>query len=506
MCGLVGVYRPKQAGQHQAKEKDMFTTMLYGDYVRGKDSTGVHVAYLPKMSDTEAVSAIYKRNVAVYDYMFLPGYTNLLRAGAAPRLLQGHNRAATRGAVNNHNAHPFREGNIILTHNGTLHNERALPDNEYFSTDSNLIAHLINEKGLEETLNLIEGSYALTWWNTEEQSFNMVRNSQRPLFYANLAHGNSLVYASEEGLIRWAAEHHDIVLEDETDDQLGTVYSIDPATHFKWQGDLEPEVTTIDIKPKQKNYGKNTRTYSANVSNINKHRATNEANEVKLDAVKEVLTDLIGERIPVVIGSVKAVVNGDNSATGKQALTCAVEREYFTAVIPECRDIEVIGRATTEMSMQKVADNLGVVWIATLRDYTVFQQGSRIILLLKDPVPVPKYDISQSLEALSEEKKSTDPEGEEQAIDALLPAPSGYRAKSYPNNEHVKGPGGIYIPATDYHLLCQSGCASCGRELDSDDAEGLVWVHQDYPVCAECVSEDRDTLLDQNFYRFGFED
>ena len=76
--------------------------------------------------------------------------------------IMGHTRYPTTGAVTKENAHPFEVGNIILAHNGMVHNHEEL-DKKYdrkCAVDSMHFAHHIAE-GREVTD--IEGYGALEW-------------------------------------------------------------------------------------------------------------------------------------------------------------------------------------------------------------------------------------------------------------------------------------------------------------------------------------------------------
>src|SRR4051812_28283409 len=94
MCGLVGI-----AGQMTAKDDAIIKRLLMYDYFRGPDSTGLAAirgngdVYLAKLASDP---------VTLFD-------TGKFKAAISSisRVYMGHNRSATRGAVNNYNAHPI---------------------------------------------------------------------------------------------------------------------------------------------------------------------------------------------------------------------------------------------------------------------------------------------------------------------------------------------------------------------------------------------------------------
>jgi hypothetical protein len=109
------------------------------------------------------------------------------------------------------NAHPFRQGAIVGAHNGTIHHglDKLPGDKEKLqgTTDSEkLYLALSTGAKLQEVIDKVTGAAALTWWNSEDRTFNLYRNAQRPLFYCwNKASGN-MYYASEKWMIEKAAE------------------------------------------------------------------------------------------------------------------------------------------------------------------------------------------------------------------------------------------------------------------------------------------------------------
>lgn len=183
MCGLVGV-----AGHLDKDTKDMFQQLLYIDALRGVHSTGIIKA-------SNFTHSLFKKAVMPSEFLQYKQVDAMFASHGT--VLAGHNRHATKGAINSVNAHPFEHGKITGMHNGTLSNQKLLPDHERFDVDSENIVHSLNELGVMETVAKIDGAAALVWWNSEEKSLNFWRNAQRPLFFAHSTDGTSFLWASE---------------------------------------------------------------------------------------------------------------------------------------------------------------------------------------------------------------------------------------------------------------------------------------------------------------------
>lgn len=196
MCGLVGVVCKRPNG-FTKEHQDIFSTLLFVDTFRGKDATGVFcvsnegdvyvakdVGYAPRFMGTREYEEAQRR---------------AWNRGAA---LIGHNRAATRGKVDDMNAHPFNvDNNIVLVHNGTMRgNHRKHADVE---VDSHAIAHLIHEKGnVTDALNGIDAAYALIWYDVAKGELNMIRNDERPLYWMEL--DDAWIWSSETSMLEFA--------------------------------------------------------------------------------------------------------------------------------------------------------------------------------------------------------------------------------------------------------------------------------------------------------------
>jgi hypothetical protein len=94
----------------------------------------------------------------------------------------GHGRYATRGSINEKNAHPFEEGDWVLVHNGTVYGLKTGGQGEP-EVDSHALVIQINEVGLKEALLSIDGAYAIIAYNKATEKFYAAHNKERPLHY-----------------------------------------------------------------------------------------------------------------------------------------------------------------------------------------------------------------------------------------------------------------------------------------------------------------------------------
>jgi predicted glutamine amidotransferase len=209
MCGLVGIYSSNMLAKH----KDVLAAMLYLDTWRGRDSTGV--AAIRHNTDT----AVLKATIPGYEFVEGPKLDQHLKLNDF--LWLGHNRFGTVGKNVKTNSHPFMIDDddgaclVVGAHNGTLKNKHVLIDHARFGTDSEALYNNIAVEGLEKTIEKVEGAWALTYYDHLEEELRVLRNKERPLFYAFEEGKKTLVWASEMWMIRVACSRYDLQLQDD---------------------------------------------------------------------------------------------------------------------------------------------------------------------------------------------------------------------------------------------------------------------------------------------------
>lgn len=195
MCGLVGI-----AGKLSAQDHKIFKQLLIADQFRGVDSTGVAAI-------KGGVANTYKSAVIAGDYVRHKAFDSLLQWNMSA--LIGHNRAATAGAVNSVNAHPFTHDHITLVHNGTL-TDYPITGADKFDVDSEAVCYAIAKDGWEAVLPKLTGAYVLVWHDATDDTLHFAGNGKRS-FSVAFANGK-LYWASEKLMLQWILDRNKVTV------------------------------------------------------------------------------------------------------------------------------------------------------------------------------------------------------------------------------------------------------------------------------------------------------
>jgi len=211
MCGIVSIIRKDSKKSLYKNETDIFKQMLYADALRGWDSTGIASIQMNGQvkvtKDACPPASLFHRHP---DHEWIHGNLALI----------GHNRASTKGKTNKENAHPFQEEHITLVHNGTLRFHHHLKNVE---VDSHAITHSFVERGVKDTLEQLDGAYALVWHDAKTNLIHAARNHERPLHL--LETEELYILSSEQGLANWICNRNNIKVKKQQLLTEGLIYS-----------------------------------------------------------------------------------------------------------------------------------------------------------------------------------------------------------------------------------------------------------------------------------------
>jgi glucosamine 6-phosphate synthetase-like amidotransferase/phosphosugar isomerase protein len=227
MCGIVGV-----AGDLWTRHEVFMKRMFLLDWMRGPDSTGL--AAIRSQDNEVKIAKVADHPLVLFD----TGRFKEALSGTLSKVFIGHNRLATKGKINHGNTHPFEYGNIVGCHNGTLdwHSFDLLKRElkEEFDVDSQALLAAIDKWGLKKTINKIEGSWSLVYYDKSDDTLNFLRNEERPMYYAYSKDFKHLFWASEWPMIQAAVRLGGNADELFTDKEGNQFFKTEENTHYRF--------------------------------------------------------------------------------------------------------------------------------------------------------------------------------------------------------------------------------------------------------------------------------
>lgn len=227
-------------GKITAAERTAFQELLYLDAVRGWDSTGVFNV------KPDGSTRMFKQASVPTEFLQRTQAQRVLSETGIMALV-GHNRAATKGLVNDDNAHPFQHDAIIGVHNGTLRTTHQLPNSAKFVVDSDNLYYAMSQEGIDTLIPKVNGAYALVWHDAREAgAVYVLRNSERPLWYAHSKDKATCFIASEYPMIGMATDNTRAKVELATDPKGYKFFNFKTMTLYRIGADaVVEEVRTL---------------------------------------------------------------------------------------------------------------------------------------------------------------------------------------------------------------------------------------------------------------------
>ena len=435
MCGLVG-YVTAEPSKHLLDRKKFFTQALFADTFRGPDSTGI--ALIEKDNSV----SIYKKAVPGYDFVDLGPYRRLSNR-VDPIVALGHNRYATRGAINADTAHPFVDRNIVLTHNGTINNHRQLPRGSEYSVDSEYIAHRVAEVGIEVAVKELRGALALAWYDSDTMLVHFVRNSDRELHFGWCEKTKTFVYASEPDLLHWLVNRNELEDKDSFitfSFEEDTLYTLNPFT-------LELDEEKVEMCPK----------YVAPVTNLGTHqqnRNTMRRLPRGTDTTQKITKQMDTAPTLEILGFSKG-----------EEIEITFEEEdpfgYFVFRLAEHYDHKDAERTVIKhwyASPKYVRDNVDSLFVATIQFARYDKVSDTCYIYINDV---------QTIKDVSKDLVETDEDSDE---------------------NYFQGPQGIMVSEEVFRELSEDGCVKCSGPIFAHTHKGVGWTVDGYCVCADCMA------------------
>ncbi len=199
ICGLFGILGPGIINT----DIDIFRSLGLISLLRGTDASGIL-----QVKAEENKKPTYKTFKGPTNFASMVNWyqtkgkdKDLILKDISHTAFLGHNRAATVGAVTLENTHPFKAGNLIGFHNGTLIKEKYRGKEK---TDSELLIKEMDRVGIQEALEelTIGNAYAMVIFNKETGRISFTRNIDRTLFFCFHRHREVMYYASESWMLK----------------------------------------------------------------------------------------------------------------------------------------------------------------------------------------------------------------------------------------------------------------------------------------------------------------
>lgn len=464
MCGIIAV-----VGKIGSNEERAFKMLLEIDTIRGPHSTGVlSVLANGDMEFAKSVGTPWDLyDSKKFDKMFNP---------KIHRVLLGHNRHATRGAVTSKNAHPFIHGGIGGVHNGTLTQQNLLADHHRFEVDSDNIYYHMSEHGVDDTVEKLNGAFALAWYDQAGHTFNMTRNVERPLSYCFSDDGKTMFAASEAWMLSIVLSKHTIKHTEPVSLEIGMLVSVDvPNTNDAAKMD---KIDQPFIRPLQqhKKKGYPYSSYAGSTTQNTTGTHGKQENSGTTGAATNNVIDIQSKKTAET-GDIILLLSSYSGRTIQFFTTKAVEggskQNKYTYVIAEAEDdpnVEIRLFVQKDSKLYKNLMSSPNMFSAKVRGYNTYGQCGYLNI---DP---------DTLAEMKTTRKPSCRETKKEEEQKALPNPNSHYSRA-----NFIGPNGKNLTFDQFRYACKAGCVICADPIDITNCHGIEWLHngKDY-ICHQC--------------------
>lgn len=489
MCGIVGFITKKDSKSLSRDRSDFFRQALVIDTLRGDDSTGVvAVGHDPLYKDRQDLRAWYLKELGNgANFVESKEYHDEFGTVGDYRCLVGHNRAATRGAVDQANAHPFQHGPITLVHNGTLTSTWTLPEPmnnlKNVDVDSEAICYNLANYDAEEVIENLDGAFTLVWHDARDDSINMIRNDERPMHLAAGQNNDTVFFMSEAEMLALLNKRIGL--------GVNHIYRPKPGLMMRWMPDTAPTAPLtkkLDLYEYSYRGGNNTNYYNGNY-NYNNYKNANtdlKPNVHRANNSYQNFNAAFEENRVMVGGSLRRIP----SPLQEQLLSKNYLVEDRLVFTPESSVPSTNEAVRSEVVMGTVEDGTPTIIYNALQNSSNAMNKKWIVR----PIGIKKLpgDMGHLLVA---KHVTSHPEYYEPYKKLLngVAAPNNDTSR-FPlalvkEGTTYEGPDGNKITAQDLQLMLIDGCTQCAMGLSIADAQDIVWTSQKEPLCWDCQEE-----------------